>query len=208
MITPKELILFAKKRGLNAVAVTDHNRVEGALKIAKQTPDFLIIPGIEVSSADGHIVGLNLREVIPRGLSAEVTVEKIHDAGGVAVACHPYALFKGSLGKNVSAKFDAIETLNARAFPFHRSRRKAEQAAVQFGLSRVAGTDAHYAPQIGVAYTVIDAEPTVDAVAQAILAGRCKPMGTSVPVVVNVQQQLQRLHRMVAKFGKAPHEAI
>ncbi len=207
MITPKELVFFAKKRGLNAVAVTDHNRVEGALKIAKET-SFLIIPGIEVSSADGHIVGLNVREVIPRGLSAEETVQKIHAAGGVAVACHPYALFKGSLGGNVSATFDAIETLNARAFPFNRSRRRAEQAAAQFGLSRVAGTDAHYGPQIGAAYTVIDAELTVDAISKAILAGRCKPMGGSVPVVLNVQQQLQRLHRMVGKFGKAPHDVF
>ena len=49
LITPKDLIFYAKKRGLNAVAVTDHNRVEGAIKMAKET-DFLIIPGTEVSS--------------------------------------------------------------------------------------------------------------------------------------------------------------
>jgi predicted metal-dependent phosphoesterase TrpH len=66
VITPKELVFFAKKRGLTAVAVTDHNQVEGALAIAKQT-DFLIIPGIEVSSLNGHIVGLNVKEVIPKG---------------------------------------------------------------------------------------------------------------------------------------------
>src|SRR5512136_522702 len=105
MITSKDLVFYAKKRGLNAVAVTDHNRVEGALKIAKQT-DFFIIPGIEVSSVDGHIVGLNVTEIVPRGLSAEETVDRIHKAGGVAVACHPYALFKGSLKKHVSTQFD------------------------------------------------------------------------------------------------------
>ena len=49
LITPKDLVYYAKKRGLNAVAVTDHNQLEGAYKIAKET-DFLIIPGMEVSS--------------------------------------------------------------------------------------------------------------------------------------------------------------
>src|SRR4030066_1453581 len=98
IITPKELLFYAKKSGLTAVAVTDHDQVEGARKIAKET-DFLIIPGTEVSSLGGHIVGLNVDEVIPRDLSADETVDRIHRAGGVAIACHPYALFKGSINK-------------------------------------------------------------------------------------------------------------
>ena len=113
LITPEDLVYYAKKAGLNAVAVTDHNRVEGALKIAKEITDLLIIPGIEVSSGNGHIVGLNVREVIPKHLAAEETVERIHAAGGIAIACHPYALLKGSVGKHVTAEFDAIEVVDA-----------------------------------------------------------------------------------------------
>ncbi len=198
MITPKDLVFFAKKRGLNAVAVTDHNLIAGALEIAKQT-DFFIIPGTEVSSAEGHIVALNVFEVIPKGLPAEETVDRIHSAGGLAVACHPYALLKGSLKGHVSAKFDAIEAINARAFPVGRSNRKAEEAARRLGLSRVAGTDAHYAPQIGTAYTVIDAELDLQAIAEAIIDNRCQPVGGGVPWVLNVEQQFQRLRRMVSK---------
>src|SRR4030065_33390 len=74
LITPKDLVYYAKKRGLDAVAVTDHNQLEGAYKIAKET-DFLIIPGMEVSSNDGHIVALNVNELIPRGYSAVETRE-------------------------------------------------------------------------------------------------------------------------------------
>jgi predicted metal-dependent phosphoesterase TrpH len=66
LITPKDLIFYAKKRGLNAVAVTDHDYLDGAYKIAKET-DFLVIPGMEVSSGDGHIVALNVQELIPKG---------------------------------------------------------------------------------------------------------------------------------------------
>src|SRR5271169_6419858 len=157
LITPKDLIYYAKKRGLNAVAVTDHNQLEGSYKIAKET-DFLIIPGMEVSSADGHIVALNVNELIPRGLSAPETVERIHKVGGVAIACHPYMYFKGCLKGNVCDTFDAIEVINARAFPFKRSVKKAEEAAKKLALVRVAGTDSHYGPQIGCAYTIIEAD--------------------------------------------------
>jgi predicted metal-dependent phosphoesterase TrpH len=200
-ITPKELVYYAKKRGLNAVAITDHNQVEGALKIAKETTDFFIIPGTEISSRKGHIVGLNVHEAIPKGLSVDETVDKIHAAGGIAIACHSFALFKGSLQKNVSGKFDAVETINARAFPFNRSCEKAEEAAKMFGLSRVAGTDAHYAPQVGYGYTVIDADLNVEAITKSIVAGRCQPFGQPVPFFLNVQQQIQRLHRMTKKFA-------
>ena len=190
LITPKELVYYAKQRGLNAVAVTDHNRVEGALKIAKDT-SFLVIPGTEVSSLHGHIVGLNVREVIPKKLSAEETVERIHAVGGVAVACHPFALLKGSVGKHVSAKFDAVEVINASAFPFGRSVRRAQEVAEILGLSRVAGTDAHYGPQIGSAYTVIDAEPNVEAIVKAIVDGKCEPFGKPVSLTLKIEKQIR-----------------
>jgi hypothetical protein len=201
LITPKDLVYYAKKRGLNAVAVTDHNQLEGALKIAKET-DFLVIPGMEVSSADGHIVALNVKELIPKDFSAVETVERIHEAGGVAIACHPYVLFKGCLREKVCSTFDAIEVINARAFPFKRSVKKAEEAAEHFKLSRVAGTDAHYGPQIGYGYTVIDVdEETVGAIAKAIIKGDCQPFGQPVPAFINIEQQFLRLRRMAKKFS-------
>ena len=201
MITPKDLVYYAKKRGLNAIAVTDHNQIEGAHKIAKET-DFLIIPGMEVSSSDGHIVALNVNELIPRGLSAFETVERIHKAGGVAIACHPYVYFKGCLRENVCETFDAIEIINARAFPFKYSIKKAEETAKKFGLSRVAGTDAHYGRQIGYAYTVIETtEPSVEAITKAIIDGHCQPFGQQVPFIVNLEQELQRLKRMIKKLS-------
>lgn len=202
MITPKDLVYYAKKRSLNAVAVTDHNSLDGAYKIAKET-DFFIIPGMEVSSADGHIVALNVRELIPRGLSAPETVQRIHEADGVAIACHPYVYFKGCLKENVCETFDAIEVINARAFPFKRSVKKAEETAKNLGLSRVAGTDAHYGPQIGYAYTEMEvAEPTVEAITKAIIEGHCQPRGQAVPVIINLQQEFQRLITKVKKTSQ------
>jgi predicted metal-dependent phosphoesterase TrpH len=194
LITPEELVFYAKKRGLTAVAVTDHDRVDGALKIARET-DFLIIPGIEVSSRNGHIVGLNVQEPIPKGLSSDETVDRIHAAGGVAVACHPFAFFKGSLGNHANANFDAVETINSSAFPFNRCTRKAQRIADRFGISRVAGTDAHYGPTIGYAYTVIDAEQQVDDIVKAIAKGKCQPFGRPIPISMKLANHWQFLKK-------------
>ena len=197
LITPKDLVFYAKKCGLTAVAITDHNRLDGALKIAKET-DFLIIPGIEVSSSNGHIIGLNLQDPIPKRLSPEETVDRIHEAGGIAVACHPFALFKGSLGNHANGKFDAVETINASAFPFNRSVKKAQEIAKRFRMPSVAGTDAHYGPAIGYAYTLIDAEPQADAIAKAIAKGLCQPFGKPVPLTLTLERQFQYLKRIVS----------
>jgi len=200
LITPKELIYFAKKNGLNAVAITDHDYLEGAVKIAREVKDFLVIPGMEVSSSEGHIVALNVNASISQGLTAIETVERIHAAGGIAVACHPYVYFKGCLRNAVCSAFDAIEVINARAFPFQSSVKRAREAAEKFKLSQVAGTDAHYGPQIGYGYTCIDVEEvSVDAVVEAIVCGNCQAYGRQVPVVLNLQQQIQRLKRVVNK---------
>ncbi|MCW4047479.1 MAG: CehA/McbA family metallohydrolase [Candidatus Bathyarchaeota archaeon] len=189
VITPKELVFYARKSGLTAVAVTDHNQVEGAWRIAKET-DFPIIPGTEVSSLHGHIVGLNVQEAIPRGLSAEETVDRIHHAGGIAIACHPFALFKGgSIGKHVTGKFDAVEVINASSFPFRRSVKKATQIAESFKLAQVAGTDAHYGPVIGRAYTLINAEPNVEDVVKAIGKGQCQAFGKAISISMRIENQ-------------------
>jgi predicted metal-dependent phosphoesterase TrpH len=198
VITPKQLVFYAKKRGLTAVAVTDHNQVEGALKIAKQT-DFLIIPGTEVSSIHGHIVGLNVNTLIPRALSADETVDRIHEAGGIAIACHPFALLKGSIGKHVSGKFDAVETINASSFPYNRATSKANHLAERLKLPKVAGTDAHYGPVIGQAYTLIDSETNVEAIVKAITTGHCKPAGIGISLLMRLENQgrffLKHLHK-------------
>jgi hypothetical protein len=199
LITPEDLVYHAKKRGLTAVAVTDHNQIEGSLKIAKEV-DFLIIPGMEVSSADGHIVALRLNELIPKGLRAAETVDRIHAAGGIAIAVHPYAWFKGSLASHVEeAKFDAIETLNASAFPFGRCKRKAIEVAQKLHLPQTGGTDAHYGPAIGCGYTAIECEPTVDEIVKAIVGGRCKPMGQKVPFSLTLQRQYNLIKRMLKR---------
>lgn len=188
LITFEELVFYSEKRGLDGVAVTDHDRLDCALKMARET-DFLIVPGIEVSSLNGHIIGLNVQEEVPKNLSVGETVDRIHDAGGVAIACHPATFFKGSLGKLVNPKFDAVEVINSSAIPFGCSVKGAERLASNLGLARVAGSDAHYGPEIGLAYTVVDAESDAAEIAKAIEKGLCQPFGSAVPFTVRLKRE-------------------
>lgn len=187
LITPEELVFYAKKRGLDGVAITDHDRLDGALKIAAET-DFLIIPGIEISSSDGHVVALNVTGIVSGKLSASETVNRIHDAGGIAVACHPIGLFKGSLGKHTNSSFDAVEVINSSAIPFSYAVKQSMKIASRLGKPRLAGSDAHYGPEIGCAYTVVNAEPDVDDVIKAISEGQCQPFGRSIPLAIRLKR--------------------
>jgi len=194
LITPEELVFYAKKRGLDGVAVTDHDRLDGALKIAKET-DFLIIPGMEISSLNGHVIGLNLQEPIPSKLSVNETVDKIHESDGIAVACHPVTSFKGSLGRHINSKFDAVEVINSSAIPFNYSVRRSREIASRLGISCVAGSDAHYGPEIGYAYTLVDAELEVDEIVKAISNGLCLPFGRAIPLKTMLKKELLLLKR-------------
>lgn len=199
-IKPEELAIYVRNRVLDGVAITDHDRLDSALKIRRGVR-YLIIPGMEVSSLDGHIVGLNVKEPVPKGLAAEETVEKIHDAGGIAIASHPSSFFKGlgggrgSLGDRASSKFDAIEVINSSAIPFRYSVKRSEELASRLAIPRVAGSDAHYAPEIGFGYTVIDAERDPDDIVDAIKKGRCQPFGKGIPLIMRLKRHLQAIRK-------------
>ena len=194
VITPEELVFYAKKRGLDGVAVTDHDNLEGPLKIAAET-DFLILPGIEVRSSDGHVLGLNVKELIPPGMNATETVNRIHDAGGIAVACHPSGLFKGGLGKRTNSSFDAVEVINSSAFPFGHSVTQSTKIASRLGKPRLAGSDAHYGPEIGCAYTIVNAEANANDVIKAICRGLCQPFGKAIPWTVRLKRIVEANRR-------------
>ena len=90
------------RKGVNCIAVTDHNEIEGAFVIQKlareRAPGKLkVVIGEEVKTAEGEIIGLFLKELVPRGMSPEDTVRAIHAQGGLAVIPHPYDIFRRSV---------------------------------------------------------------------------------------------------------------
>jgi len=187
--TPKQLIAYAKRRGLDGVAITDHDTIDGAVKLAKKKTGLLIIPGVEVTTKQGHVIALNVTIPIPSQRNVKETAEKIHEAGGIAVASHPAALTKQSLMENVTSAFDAIEVINSSALPFFFSVYFSRKIATRLKLPQIAGSDSHYAPEIGTAYTIVDADPDVDEVIKAIRASATKPFGKWIPLNIRLKRE-------------------
>ncbi len=147
--SPAELVSHAKKLGLDGIAITDHNEIEGTLEAMKfQDENFLVIPGLEISSREGHIVALGISELIPEKLSAEETVKRIHELGGIAIAAHPYDLFRGGVGDLVlKINFDAVEVENGHTV---HSKKKMLDFAKKNNLPISGGSDAHCLEELGV----------------------------------------------------------
>lgn len=159
----QEVIKKAISLKLDTIAITDHNEIEGAIKakefVQKWGLPLDMIIGEEITTSDGHVVGLFLKERIRPLLTAEATVDEIHRQGGLAVAVHPFSmwlkLFKcGGVGRLVeNLQFDAIESINGSPLEgFSNTYTKAFNRKIK--LSAVAGSDAHTAEAIGQGYTV------------------------------------------------------
>lgn len=161
--TPKEMVKTAIKRGLDGMAITDHDNVKGGLKALavahRMCRNFKVIPGTEISSKAGHMLGLGIKENVRPDLSVEETVEKIHDLGGVAVAAHPFARFwfRACL-KEDAVKADAIEVLNACTCKNFQNRRAA-LLAKKSGVPGMAASDSHCTRTVGLAGIICSGDP-------------------------------------------------
>ena len=204
--TLEEAVYYARKKQLDGIAITDHDRVEGARRLA-QEKDFLVIPGIEVSSRHGHILGLNITEPVPPKLSVAETVEKIQLLGGLAVIAHPSVVIKTGLGARIDSAsgIDAVEVINASAIPFSLSTYLSRRLALRLQLPETAGSDSHYPDEIGSAYTIIDADPNRDDVIEAIRKGRTEPVGKPISWMNRLKRGTENVRRMIGGSYSSKH---
>ncbi|MEZ5404794.1 MAG: PHP domain-containing protein [Verrucomicrobiia bacterium] len=160
---PEEIIAVAKSKGLNGIAITDHNTSEcvdyllqkGLMRAdGHPVDDFLILPGQEITTSEGHLLALGV--ALPnnlKGISPQEAIKLIHEKGGLAVPPHPYDLFRAGIRENVleTLHFDALEVFNA-ATTFKRYNRRAFDYAKKRGLPMTAASDAHHPEAVGTAY--------------------------------------------------------
>lgn len=151
---PDAVLRTARERGIGCICVTDHNRIEAALELRQRFPGQVIV-GEEVKTAEGvDIIGLYLREAIPRGTPALETCSRIHDQGGIVYMPHPYAPGKGGDGRlldTIAAQVDAIEGFNARIHDPALNERAVEWGR-EHDVPVGAGSDAHTLREIGRAF--------------------------------------------------------
>lgn len=177
---PKDILKSAKKMGIDGLAIADHNAIDGALEAysAGSSEGLLIVRAVEVSADEGHVLAYGVKELVPRGLSAAETIEKIHELGGVAVAAHPKRFPSGvGLGVARTCMFDAIEGLNGGSS--RRSNAAAKRIAEARSLPMTGGSDAHEIEQIGKCYTVVEGASNEDDILEAIRKGRTSLGGRS-----------------------------
>lgn len=189
--SPAALVAEARRRRIDVLAVTDHDSLDGALRaveIARRPwpgRPLEVVVGEEVTSRDGHILGLFLTHPVRPGRSAGQTVEDIHRQGGIAIAAHPFWRAEGDAGRRRQGVgrlvgevgFDAVEVRNGGVtLSMWLANRRAEAAAAALGLVGVGGSDAHVRQALGLALTAFDGRTAFD-LRRSLLAGAVLPLG-------------------------------
>lgn len=156
---PHRMIETAIQRGINIFSITDHDTIEGSLVgmeyVQQHELPIIFVPGVEVSSNEGHILAYGVVQDIPLGMSAKETISTIHEAGGIAVAAHPFNLAVSLNRRIFELELDGIEVFNYRC----TGNRKALSVACQMRLGLTAGSDAHSSAEIGMRTYFVDKWP-------------------------------------------------
>jgi predicted metal-dependent phosphoesterase TrpH len=181
----KEIIKYLKKKNIQGMAITDHNSIDGSLKAVKIAPkDFIVIPGIEISTADGHLLALNVKKKIERSLSILETIDKINDQDGIPIVPHLYRNMSGIKKKKLKTiykKINAIEVFNACSMP--KTNFKIAKISKELKLGGTGGSDSHYPFYAGYAYTLIDTTDfNIDTILSKIINRKTWGEGTTMPL--------------------------
>jgi predicted metal-dependent phosphoesterase TrpH len=200
---PVELILeHASDIGLDGVVVTDHDRIEASKHAADLAAEYGLvgIPGVEVSTAVGHLLALGVEERPERGRPLAETVETVRDLGGFAVVPHPFQRSRHGVRKRHIRDCDGIEVYNSMVFTGYRNRR-ANAFAKRRGYPKLGASDAHSIRNVGRAYTELTVPgyhpetPPADIdgedVIEALRLGSTRIRGKRTPI-----------HRSARQYGK------
>lgn len=163
----QEIIDFVEyNTDLDIIAITDHNKIQGAKEAYKLSSDYKIsvVIGEEILTKEGEILALFIYEKIKPFRSITDTIREIHSQGGLAIAPHPFSwvnpsiplktLYKISNGISSDCRLDAIEILNASLSGKTGYQKRKRLNTKVFTLPEVASSDSHYAKNIGYAYTL------------------------------------------------------
>ncbi|MGA2934687.1 MAG: PHP domain-containing protein [Methanomicrobiales archaeon] len=195
----EEILARAASERLDAIAITDHDTCAGVEHAERAGSGLVIIPGIEVSTKQGHLIVLGVREPLPPGRHVMETIRLARSLGGVTILPHPYHMWRHGVARRVPESIgavDAIEVFNSR-YIVGSANRKAARIARKVRIAQVGGSDAHNARFVGFGYTLVAAEPEVSSILRAIHEGRTIAGGKMTPLRTYSRQSLRNaLRRM------------
>lgn len=199
LITPNQLVRKCESAGLNCIAVTDHNTIQGAMEIRDIAP-FRVIIGEEIRTSEGEVIGLFLEEKVPEGLSPKETANRIHSQGGLLAIPHPFDKFRRSVITqrgllDLRNYATILEAFNARN-TFQSSNQNALKLAQEWGTLTSAVSDAHTTIELGRTYMEMpDFDGTaagfIESVRQARLIMR--PMTPLIHVITTLTKIWKRM---------------
>ena len=164
----EDIIETAVRNDIRCIAITDHDEFRAHLDIHDDR--VIVIPAVEVSSAEGHILAYGVNGPIPKGMGVLETINAIHEAGGIAIAAHPYRYQSGLGERNIIPEFDGIEALNG--WSKKKDNESSNRLAHSFGKIVTAGSDAHTANRVGESWVILpDDITTWQEALEAIKAG-------------------------------------
>ena len=164
----EDIVETAVRNDIRCIAITDHDEFRAHLDIHDDR--VIVIPAVEVSSAEGHILAYGVNGPIPKGMGVLETINAIHEAGGIAIAAHPYRYHSGLGERNIIPEFDGIEALNG--WSKKKDNESSNRLAHSFGKIVTAGSDAHTANRVGESWVILpDDITTWQEALEAIKAG-------------------------------------
>jgi len=187
LISPQKLIEHCKKSGIDRVAVTDHNSINGALAAYSLAPDRVIV-GEEIETTQGELLGYFVSEPVPAGLEPQEAIRRLRSQGAVISVAHPFdhtrsAHWTYNQLSAIAPFVDAIEVFNARCLT-QKPNQEAAEFAVQQGLLGTVGSDAHSLTEIGRA--TLRMPPFTDATGFLAALGKAQPLTRLSPFYVHL----------------------
>ncbi len=156
-LEPKDILKAAKLKGLDGIAVTDHDTIRGGIETRKVARDMEVIVGAEIRTDRGEIIGYFLREEIKSRILEEV-IHEIKSQGGITCIPHPYDIFRIyrlAPTREIARHIDLIEVFNSRCM-LQEFNEKALRFALENNLGMSAGSDAHSLAEVGTGGVIVD----------------------------------------------------
>jgi len=200
-----EVLGYCHNSSLDAVAITDHDTTVAAREALEQQDryDVTVVPGVEISTADGHLLALGVVDRPPIGRSLAESVRWVRAEGGVAVVPHPFQVSRHGVRKRDFVPCDGIEVFNAWSMTGIQNRR-AEAFASERDCPALGGSDAHDPSMIGQGYTEIevtlsDGELTPVRILDGIRAGRTRAVGDTTSKTKYLSKYTRSVRHQMAK---------
>lgn len=174
----EEIVTIAKKRGLDAVCITDHDSMglrEYAKTYSKQI-GFPIFTGVEYYSLQGDILAFGIEDFPKERVDAQTFIDLVHEQGGAVIAAHPFRHNRRGLEGNLDTlkNVDAVEVLNGSTLP--DAAMMAVQYARKYGFAATGGSDCHYPDKVGITATYFPGQiKTLQDLVYAIRNRECMP---------------------------------